>query len=79
MMKNQELQNLVQSEIKNRESVSDIIGINMMKRVLFELEHLDKNPQFQLTYSKILVDCCDFNDDLVNKLIEYAYFIKKRK
>lgn len=31
MMKNQELQNLVQSEIKNRESVSDIIGINMMK------------------------------------------------
>lgn len=78
-MKNQELKNLVQLEIKNRESVSDIIGINMMKRVLFELEQIDKNPRFQLTYQRILVDCCDFNDDLVNKLIEYAYFIKKRK
>ncbi|UTC64623.1 hypothetical protein E4O00_12865 [Treponema sp. OMZ 788] len=79
MMKNQELQNLVQLEIKNRESVSDIIGMNMMKRVLFELEHLEKNPQFQLTYSRILVDSCDFNNDLVHKLLEYAYFINKRK
>lgn len=78
-MKNQELQNLVQLEIKNRESVSDIIGTNMMKRVLFALQQLEKNAQFQLTYSRILVDSCDFNDDLVNKLIEYAYFIKKRK
>ncbi|MBF0715683.1 hypothetical protein [Gemelliphila palaticanis] len=78
-MKNQELQNLVQLEIKNRESVSDIIGMNMMKRVLFELQHLEKNPQFQLTYSRMLVDCCDFNNDLVNKLLEYVYFIEKRK
>lgn len=44
-----------------------------------ELQHLEKNPQFQLTYSRRLVDCCDFNNDLVNKFIEYAYFIEKRK
>ncbi|MDO4777958.1 MAG: hypothetical protein Q4A42_00190 [Tissierellia bacterium] len=78
-MKNHELQNLVQLEIKNRESVSDIIGMNMMKRVLFELQHLEKNPQFQLTYSRVLVDSCDFNNDLVNKLLEFAYSINKRK
>lgn len=44
-----------------------------------ELQHLEKNPQFQLTYSRRLVDWCDFNNDLVNKFIEYAYFIEKRK
>lgn len=32
-----------------------------------ELQHLEKNPQFQLTYSRRLVDWCDFNNDLVNK------------
>ena len=44
-----------------------------------ELQHLEKNQQFQLTYSRRLVDCCDFNNDLVNKCNEYAYFIEKRK
>lgn len=42
-----------------------------------ELQHLEKNPQFQLTYSRRLVDCCDFNNDLVNKCNVIRHLLQK--
>ena len=52
-MKNKEIQELVQNEMKNNMMDLDEWRINNLKQILFELRQLEKNPTYVLLIQDI--------------------------
>lgn len=55
-MKNKEIQELVQNEMKNNIMDLEEWRINNLKQILFELKQLEKNPTYILSYPRYIID-----------------------
>ena len=55
LMKNKEIQELVQNEIKNNMMDLDKWRINNLQQILFELKQLEKNPTYVLSYPRYII------------------------
>ena len=77
LIKNKEIQELVQNEMKNNMIDIDEWSINNLKQILFELKQLEKNPTYVLSYPRYIIDQWEFNNPLIVKLLEYAEDIKR--
>ena len=67
-MKNKEIQELVQNEIKNNMMDLDEWRINNLQQILFELKQLEKNPTYVLSYPRYIIDQWEFDNPLIVKL-----------
>lgn len=76
-MKNKEIQELIQNEIKNNMMDLDEWGVNNFKQILFELKQLEKNPTYVLFYPRYIIDQWEFDNPLIVKLLEYAEDIER--
>ena len=76
-MKNKEIQELVQNEMKNNMMDLDEWRINNLKQILFELKQLEKNPTYVLSYPRYIIDQWKFDNPLIVKLLEYAEDIER--
>lgn len=77
LIKNKEIQELVQNEMKNNMIDIDEWSINNLKQILFELKQLEKNPTYVLSYPRYIIDQWEFDNPLIVKLLEYAEDIKR--
>ena len=77
LMKNKEIQELVQNKMKNNMMDLDKWRINNLKQILFELKQLEKNPTYVLSYPKYIIDQWEFDNPLIVKLLEYAEDIER--
>lgn len=77
LIKNKEIQELVQNEMKNNMIDIDGWSINNLKQILFELKQLEKNPTYVLSYPRYIIDQWEFDNPLIVKLLEYAEDIKR--
>ena len=76
-MKNKEIQELVQNEIKNNMMDLDEWRINNLQQILFELKQLEKNPTYVLSYPRYIIDQWEFDNPLIVKL--FRIFRRYRK
>ena len=76
-MKNKEIQELVQNEMKNNIMDLEEWRINNLKQILFELKQSEKNPTYILSYPRYIIDQWEFDNPLIVKLLEYAEDIER--
>ena len=77
LIKNKEIQELVQNEIKNNMMDLDEWRINNLQQILFELKQLEKNPTYVLSYPRYIIDQWEFDNPLIVKFLEYSEGIER--
>lgn len=74
---NLELQNKISAEIENEKKQS--CRERQLKLILSELQLIETNPNYILSFSRIIIDSWDFADPLGAELLEFESLFQKSK
>lgn len=71
------MQEIIKNEIRNRKMVMDECRVHQLEQILFELMQLEKTLHIILSYPRYIIDQWEFEDPLLDKLLEYAQGIER--